>query len=42
MRRSHLAIVLSLPALFAAAWVAWLAWGLDSHEGVASRLDRSE
>ena len=41
MRKSHLTIILSLPALFAAAWVAWVAWGLDSYDGVASRLDQS-
>lgn len=41
MRKSHLTIILSLPALFAAAWVVWVAWGLDSYDGVASRLDRS-
>jgi len=41
MRKSHLTIVLALPALFAAVWVVWMAWGLDSYDEAASRLDRS-
>ncbi len=41
MRRSHIAIVLAVPALLAVAWLAWAAWGLHSDDGVAMRVDRN-
>ncbi len=41
MRRSHLSLILALPALLALAWVAWVAWVLDSDAEIVERLDDS-